>query len=192
MIVMLNGSFGVGKSTVAKLLRRAIPGSVVYDPEWAGSVLMRLPRGMFEGSGTDDFQDIVLWRKSIVAGVKLFRLAASGPIIVPMTFSNRHYFDEVVDGIRKNDSTTHLYCLRAPLAVLTERLSRRIIGSDEMAWVTRRNIECARAHRDPHFGEPIETEGRSPIQVTELIMGRLQGKKKTLQSPGEIENTNFN
>ncbi len=38
MIVMINGSFGVGESTVAKLLRKALAGSVVYDPEWAGRV----------------------------------------------------------------------------------------------------------------------------------------------------------
>jgi deoxyadenosine/deoxycytidine kinase len=36
MIVVINGSFGVGKTTVAKLLRKAFPGSVVYDPERTG------------------------------------------------------------------------------------------------------------------------------------------------------------
>src|SRR5688500_4339635 len=97
MIVMINGSFGVGKSTVANLLRRAFPGSAVYDPEWAGLILRRLPKwAKLKGSGTDDFQDIDLWRKSTVAGTKLFRFFASGPIIVPMTFSRRAYFDEVV------------------------------------------------------------------------------------------------
>ncbi len=59
MIVMLNGSFGVGKTTVAKLLCQALPGSAIYDPEWVGYILKRLPKGMpLKGSGTDDYQDI--------------------------------------------------------------------------------------------------------------------------------------
>ena len=36
MIVLINGSFGIGKSTVARLLRRRVPRSLVYNPEWAG------------------------------------------------------------------------------------------------------------------------------------------------------------
>ena len=101
MIVAINGSFGVGKTTVAKLLCKRLPGSVKYDPEWAGLILIRLPKWIgLEGSGTDDFQNIGLWRRSAVAGVRLFRRLASGPVIVPMTFSRRDYFDEVVTGIR--------------------------------------------------------------------------------------------
>jgi hypothetical protein len=39
MIALINGSFGVGKTTIAKLLRNSLPGSAIDDPEWAGSVL---------------------------------------------------------------------------------------------------------------------------------------------------------
>ena len=59
MIVIINGSFGVGKTTVARLLRSALSGSVIYDPEWAGSALVRLPAWVrLQGAGTDDFQNI--------------------------------------------------------------------------------------------------------------------------------------
>src|SRR5262245_62039840 len=97
MIVLINGSFGVGKTTIAKLLRNSLPGSAIYDPEWVGFVLRRLPKWIkLKGAGSDDYQDIVLWRRSAVAGVRLFRLFASGPIIVPMAFSRRDYFDEII------------------------------------------------------------------------------------------------
>jgi hypothetical protein len=53
MVVLINGSFGVGKSTVAGLLRDRLPGSAVYDPERVGWVLQRLPRWIrLKGSGT--------------------------------------------------------------------------------------------------------------------------------------------
>ena len=177
MIVMLNGSFGVGKSTVAQLLCQSIPRSAVYNPELVGSVLMRLPKWMFEGAGTDDFQDIELWRRSMIGGVKLFSRVVSGPAIVPMTFSSRLYFDEVVAGIRENDPELKVFCLRASLTTLSDRLARRNLCAAEKAWVARRNIECARAHVDTHFGEPIETEGRSALQVAGLIRSRLSLQK---------------
>src|SRR5437763_7193801 len=98
MVVIINGSFGVGKTTVARLLRGVLHGSVIYDPEWVGMALMRLPK-RFGLKGRDDFQDVALWRSSVAAGVRLFRSFARGPVIIPMTFSRRDYLDEVVAGI---------------------------------------------------------------------------------------------
>lgn len=176
MIVLINGSFGVGKTTVAKLLRGSLTGSVIYDPEWAGMGLMRLPHWIkLKGSGTDDFQHIELWRKSAVAGVRLFRLFAAGPVIVPMTFSRRAYFSEVVEGLRRLDPEFRVFCLKAGLATVRRRLAERgtkIEGSGS-EWIARRIVECAEAHRDSFFGEPVEMEERSAREVTEDIIERL-------------------
>ncbi len=182
MIVMLNGSFGVGKTTVATLLRQALPGSVIYDPEWAGSVLMRVPKWVrLKGSGTDDFQDIALWRRSAVAGTKLFRRLASGTVIVPMTFSRRDYFDEIVLGIECFDSELKVFCLRASVSTITQRLVARgtQIEGPGAEWITRRVSECAEAQLDPHFGEPVDTEGRSAHEVAADIFRRLRRPSTT-------------
>jgi len=177
MIVIINGSFGVGKTTVGKLLREALPGSVVYDPEWAGFILTRLPRWIrLKGAGTDDFQDIELWRKLTVAGIRLFSLRASGPVIVPMTFSRRAYLDEIIAGLRRRDTETRLFCLQASLPTVKKRLVGRgtkIEGAGS-EWIARRINECAEAHRDPRFGEPVDTEDRSAREVAEDIYRRLQ------------------
>jgi hypothetical protein len=177
MIVVINGSFGVGKTTIAKLLRRSLPGSAIYDLEWVGFVLRRLPKWIkLKGSGSDDYQDIVLWRRSAVAGVRLFRLFATGPIIVPMAFSRRDYFDEVVTGIEPLDSEVRVFCLKAGLATVKKRLVERgtKIEGPGTEWMARRIIECVEAHNDPYFGEPINTEGRSACEVAEEIIKRLQ------------------
>jgi hypothetical protein len=174
MIILINGSFGVGKTTVAKLLCNSLRESVIYDPEWAGSVLMRLPKWIrLKGAGTDDFQDIALWRRSAVAGVKLFRLFAAGPVIVPMAFSRHDYFDEVVMGIKQFDSELRVFCLKASLPAVKKRLVER--GTNiEGAWIARRIVECVEAHHDARFGEPVDTEDRSPHEVTKYIVKRLQ------------------
>lgn len=177
MVVMLNGSFGVGKTTVAKLLRQPLRGSVIYDPEWVGFVLRRLPAWIkLEGAGTDDYQNIRLWRKSAVVGTRLFQRFAAGPVIVPMTFSDRAHFDEIVTGIRAFESDLKVFCLRASLATVRTRLQQRgtpLVGA-EAEWIARRIGECATAHRDPYFGEPVETEDYAPIEVAEEIIERLR------------------
>jgi broad-specificity NMP kinase len=176
MIVMINGSFGVGKTTIAKLLHSYLPNSVIYDPEWVGFVLMRLPTWIrLRGSGSDDFQDIDLWRRSTVAGTKLFSLLASGPVIVPMTFSHRAYFDEVIIGIRRLDPKLRVFCLKASLATIKKRLVERGTNIEAVGaeWIGRRIRECVEAHHDPYFGEPVDTEERSAREVAEDIVKRL-------------------
>ena len=175
-VIMLNGAFGVGKTTVAQLLRAALPGSVIYDPEWVGYYLRRLPRWVaLSGAGTDDYQDIDLWRKSVVVGVRLFHGFARGPVIVPMTFTHRPYFDEIVQGIRRFDPTLRIFCLRASLPTLRHRLTARgFASSEEDAWLARRIVECAAAHQDPHFGESVETETLSAPAVAAAIITRLR------------------
>ncbi|MEY4582409.1 MAG: hypothetical protein RL701_7112, partial [Pseudomonadota bacterium] len=73
-VILINGSFGVGKTTVARVLRRLLPGSRIYDPEQLGFVLQRLARWLpLRGRGTDDFQDLVLWRRSVAFGICLWK-----------------------------------------------------------------------------------------------------------------------
>ena len=176
MILILNGSFGVGKTTVARLLRRRIAGSRLYNPEWAGSVLMRLPPIIkLKGSGTDDFQDIELWRKSVVRGTKLFRAAARETVIVPMAFSRRDYFDEITGGMREFDAQVKVFCLQAGLETILKRLAGRgeKIECGDAGWVVRKARECIEAHRDAYFGEPVDTENSSPGEVADEILRRL-------------------
>ena len=93
MVVFLDGAFGIGKTTVARRLRALLPGSAIFDPEWVGLVLRRLPRAIsLAGRGTDDFQDLPLWRRGSVLGIRAAR-AVRDPVIVPMAFSNRAYLE---------------------------------------------------------------------------------------------------
>src|SRR5688572_12740391 len=172
MIILINGSFGIGKSTVARLLRRRVPGSLVYNPEWAGSVLMRLPRWIkLRGAGTDDFQDIDLWRTSVITGVRLFRAVTNGALIVPMAFSRREYFDEVVEGLKSLDSNVRVFCLRADMATILERLDARSGHgrARDVAWSARKARACVASHADEHFGEPVNTVQASASQVAKAI-----------------------
>jgi len=175
MILLINGPFGVGKTTVGRLIRRRIPGSRLYNPEWTGSLLMRLPFIRLRGAGTDDFQDIDLWRRTVVHGTRVFRSIARDTVIVPMTFSRRDYYDEIVSGIREFDDDVRTFCLKAEMPTILERLKQRgeKIREEEDNWPARKLRECIEAHKDPHFGEPLNTENLTAAEVADQILQRL-------------------
>jgi len=61
--VMLNGSFGAGKTTVARELLALLPGAILFDPEIVGAAARIITERMCDGAEeTDDFQDTALWR----------------------------------------------------------------------------------------------------------------------------------
>jgi hypothetical protein len=185
MIILVNGSFGIGKSTVARLLRHRVPRSLVYNPEWVGSILMRLPGWIrLRGAGTDDFQDIDLWRMSVITGVRLFQAVTNGAVIVPMAFSRREYFDEVVAGLKSLDPDVRVFCLRADMATILERLDARSRHSRarDVAWSVRKARACVASHADEHFGEPVNTVQTSASQVAKVILERLGREKQNRDS----------
>lgn len=169
---------GVGKTTVARILCTRLSGSAIYNPEWIGSVLMRVPKWIkLKRTGENDFQHIELWRKSTITGIRLYHCVTSGAVIVPMTFSHRDYFDEIVMGIKSFDSELRVFCLKASLDTIKTRLTQRgtkIEGAGS-EWIARRIIECSNAYLDAYFGEPVDTtEYHSAEDVAKDIANRLQ------------------
>jgi deoxyadenosine/deoxycytidine kinase len=177
MILFLNGAFGVGKTTVGRILRKRLAGSFLYNPEWVGSVLMRLPF-KFQGSGTDDFQDVELWRKSVVGGVKFFRFFAHKTLIVPMAFYRKDYFNEIIGEIRKFDDQLKIFCLTASFENILRRLEKRgeKIESGEDNWTIRKAKLCIESHADKCFGESINTNGKNAVAVANEILTRLDNR----------------
>jgi predicted kinase len=175
VFILINGSFGIGKSSVARELRRLLPGSVIYDPEPVGVVLQRLrPRRV------PDFQDLPSWRRLTVAaarGVAAFRSV----VIIPMTFSNVGYLIEIQGGLAKSDRPILHFCLTAPLDVVRERLRRRgePVDDPRWSWVHRRAAECCEAHQSATFGTHVPTESRSSSAVAADLAARVTGAVRT-------------
>jgi len=62
MIVYINGAFGIGKTTVAKLLVARIPEAILFDPELIGSVVTETLGNL---DPKDDFQQYDSWSATI-------------------------------------------------------------------------------------------------------------------------------
>ena len=86
MVVFINGSFGIGKTTVSRLLAAQLPGSLILDPEPMGIALMHL--AAIGAPRKDDFQDLAAWRWLSARAIRLAR-KFRGTVIVPMALGAR-------------------------------------------------------------------------------------------------------
>ena len=88
---MLNGPFGVGKSTIARTSRYRLPNSMIYDPEIVGAALHALTDGIRDpAEKTDDFQDLALWPSLTVLVATQLHQYYHRHLIVPMTIVHPH------------------------------------------------------------------------------------------------------
>ena len=171
MVIFINGSFGVGKTTVARVLARELERSAVLNPEPFGVLLSHVSRLLPLAVRTDDFQDLAAWR-SLSARAIRFAHRFRGTIVVPMAFSNLSYLNGFLSHLRGRGIPTLHFCLVAPYAVVLERMrSRQEDGPTP--WQLRRSAECCDAHGAPEFAEQISTVGRSAEDVAREIAARV-------------------
>lgn len=164
MIVLLNGAFGVGKTSAARALVKRLPRSVLFDPELIGIALQRVTR-------VDDFQDLRLWRRLTIFGLRVTRLIWPN-VVVPMAFSNTAYLDEIRTAISRFEPHVHHFCLVAPVAIVHERLRRRGADPAKNEWDFRRASECCRVHDREEFATQIAAADRDPDAIAEELYRR--------------------
>jgi predicted kinase len=177
MVIFVNGSFGIGKTTVARLLTQRLPRGTLFDPEPIGIVLMRLAALRPFGAPLDDFQDLGLWRAASIRLIHLL-LGIRGTVVVPMTFSNASYLGQFLASVRQRDRETFHFCLTAPLTTVHERLAAREARRGPTEWQLRRSAECCAAHQRPEFAEQIAAGDRSPDDVADEIMRRIAASRR--------------
>ena len=167
MIIMLNGSFGVGKSSVARELRRMIPNSMIYNPEIVGTALRYLTEGIrAPHEETGDFQDIILWpRLTIVTAEHLFRLFRHS-LIVPMTLANPEYLKTIKNRLAAISPPLYHFCLVASLDTIQQRLQNR---KEDTSWSWMKAQAYVPLFGDNRYRVHIDTERVTIAQVAARI-----------------------
>lgn len=166
MIIMINGAFGVGKSTISTELLNEIENCMLFDPEEIGFMLRNvIPNEIkqFEAK-TGDFQDLHLWKELTVEVAKLLITKYKVNLIVPMTIWNPKYFNYIFNGFKNLDKQTYHFCLTASKNTIFERLKSR--GEEEGNWCFQQTEKCLKAYKENDFEEYIDTEN---VSVTDII-----------------------
>ena len=169
MIIMINGTFGAGKTSVATALTGAVAGSMIYDPEIVGTALRYLTDGVrAPDEDTDDFQDIALWPEMTVLTAERLYRQYRRPLIVPMTLAHPAYLAVIRRGLAAVAPPLYHFCLVASLDTISARLRGR---DTDTTWALRQARRYVPLFDDPRYAVHISTENRP---VEEIVADILQ------------------
>lgn len=160
-IVMLNGAFGVGKTTLAKALIEARPDWHLFDPEEVGAMLWQVcpgPRG--------DFQYIPLWAPLVVETGRRLLETYGRSLVVPMTLVDPRNYAIVREGFAAA-APTHHFALVATPELIASRLRAR--GESE-GWGHDQIERCVEALDRPEFSVHLEA-----VQSIEILRDTVLG-----------------
>ena len=172
MIILINGSFGVGKTTVAELLVKRIPNSLLYDPEVVGSCLSHVVRPFEQ---FEDFQDLPMWRTLTITTAQLLKQTYKRTLVVPMTLWYEPYFHEIISGLKQFEPDLLHFCLTASAQTIFERLEvrRSEHTQEDYSWICQRVEGCVDAFQSAAFAMHIGTERRIPDEIASEILNHL-------------------
>ena len=124
MIIMINGAFGVGKTTVANKLLEDLDDFMLFDPEVIGFMLRHIIPNEIKilNERTENFQDLEMWRSLTVSVAEQLKKTYGKNLIVPMTIYNKEYFEYIFDGFKEIDEQTFHFCLTAKKETIHQRL----------------------------------------------------------------------
>jgi hypothetical protein len=169
VIVWINGTFGVGKTTTAHEVIAQRSDARIWDPEFVGYML----QSQLEDLPVLNFQDWPAWRELVVAtGAALVR--QTGQVLVaPQTVLDEGYLREIRDGFRALGLPLFEVLLDAPAEVLRDRITGDSAGAPERVrdWRLRHVAPYLEARNGLLAGADLvlETTAMSPAEVAKAI-----------------------
>ncbi|MBY0546926.1 MAG: ATP-binding protein [Candidatus Obscuribacterales bacterium] len=170
MIVFINGPFGVGKTTTARLLVEKLPRATFFDPEIVGVWLSRLFGKM---KPVADFQEYNLW-PFLTVEIALFLAGPLGrTVVIPMTVTDSVRWSYIRTRLQARAHALHLFRLVCSEETLRSRIAGRPESEGNHSWCLDHVESGLLLMQDPWFGESVITEGQTPPEVANLILGKL-------------------
>lgn len=171
MIIWLNGTFGVGKTTTAGELIPRIPESRLFDAEKVGEML-----GHVLGRPERDFQDWQPWRGLVVETARQLLDFVGGTLVVTQTVLRQEYWREIGGGLAEAGIPVHHFVLTTDDATLTHRITTDTKPESRNAGQWR--LGHLPAHRDAlpwlrREAQVVDSTGIPPSRVAELIIEHL-------------------
>jgi chloramphenicol 3-O-phosphotransferase len=183
VIIWLNGTFGVGKTSTAERLKSMVPDSRVFDPEIVGEMLRRALADRLDS----DVQEWAAWRPLVAASLIEIARMTGQHVIAPMTVMKRDYLDQIFTLLRAAELDVFHVLLDAD----DEVLRRRIEGTGEAeAWRLGHldQFAAARTWLTEAADLVVDTAASTPPQIARKIFTGLPEQPdlaaRGLPSPG--------
>ncbi|MFG3342104.1 AAA family ATPase [Glycomyces sp. NPDC048151] len=177
MIVWLNGNFGAGKTTTARLLEDALPARV-FDAEHIGYLL----RGIIGDLPHHDFKEWAPWRGLTVETARQVLDYAGGTLVIPQSVLQRDYWTELMDGFTGHGIPVHAFTLHTDADTHRHRVEHDTDEPTARQWRLDHQpaYETALKEWMSDATHVVDTTHRTPAQVAAHITTQLhQGKPAT-------------
>lgn len=168
MILWINGAFGSGKTTCAKLLEKQLPHAFLYDPEQAGFFIRdQLPESLQQ----PDFQHHPEWREFNYRMLSKISTPFDGVILVPMTLVDATYVDEIIGRLQRDGVDVRHLILEANRQTLVKRLNKRFEWFN--SWGKAQIDRCQSAFQSEIHAEKIITDHLSKQDVARAVANHI-------------------
>jgi len=167
MIVWINGTHGVGKTTTSRLVQPLLPDARVLDPEKVGETLMDV-RPPLPESG--DFQHWDPWRPLVVETARQVLAFAGGTLVMPQTVLVERYWREIADGFAAHGIPVRHFVLHAEKETLRDRIQNDAVVGPSTFRSSRVEPYAEAARTWLHAAaEVVDTTDTPPEQVARNI-----------------------
>jgi hypothetical protein len=162
MIIIINGSLGVGKSSVSEELHYKFDKSVYLDGDYIGYVH---PFEIYDPARVDHLY------RTLELLVGFHQQNDYHNFVINYVFESAKLLQELLELLTPLDPSIHTYWLTCVQDEQADRIRGR--RQDQLGWELTRFVELnqiqADAARQGFIGKPLETSGLSAAQVAEAI-----------------------
>ena len=168
MIIWINGSFGVGKTTTSDRILAQTTGWRIFDPEWVGYML----QANLKDQDFDDFQDLPPWRSLVPRALFEVQAYTAEHLLAPQTVLSKDYWIELREGIIAVGLDVFHVVLDCDDEVLRHRIATDSQESDAEQWRLNHieRFSSARAWMSETADLVIDTTDMTPDAVARAIL----------------------
>ena len=165
-IYWINGPYGVGKSTVANLLKGRLTKAYIFDPEQVGnSIRDNYPSEMFK----ETFEEYPLWLETNYKLLSDIYEKYDGDIIVPMTLLREESYLQIIKRLQDNGANVMYIFLDGDEQTLYHRMVE--LGREEVdGWCVKHIPACLKVQEEEKYAKHIDTVDKTPEEIVNHIL----------------------
>lgn len=166
MIIIINGSLGVGKTSVAEAIHYKFDKSVNLDGDYIGDVN---PFEIYDDARIDHLY------RTFAHLIAFHQENGYANFVINYVFETAQSLQVLLDLLKPLDDEIHVFWLTCDRDAQRERIQSR--GGNEIEWELKRLIELqaiqAKAAKEGFIGTEVDTTGLTVAQVAEKIWGMV-------------------